>query len=66
MLLHVHVSQFHNARIKVLKIPHHVIAKKNTKDTEIVEAFLTDACARAKDGSTCDWVDQKTRILLSN
>ena len=28
MLLHVHVSLFHNARIKVLKIPQHVIAKK--------------------------------------
>ena len=28
MLLHVHVSLFHNASIKVLKIPQHVIAKK--------------------------------------
>ena len=28
MLLHVHVSLFHNARIKVLKIPQHVIVKK--------------------------------------
>ena len=66
MLLHVHVSLFHNASIKVLKIPQHVIAKKNSNDTEIVEALLMDACAGAEDGSTCGWADQKTLILLSN
>ena len=29
-------------------------------------SVLTDACARAEDGSTCAWVDQKTLILLSD
>ena len=67
MPLHVHVSLFHNASIKVLQIPQHVIAEKNSNDTEIVEALLMDACAGAEDGSTCGWADQKkTLILLSN